>query len=83
MMNIPTKTATPANTSRNDVEEPEALLDVVLVLLGDLLAREHLDVSGTTFVMFAASCSCDTPVSATAEIESICPGSASSFCAVL
>ena len=39
--------------------------------------------AGTTLVMFAASCSCDTPVSATAEIESICPGSASSFCAVL
>ncbi len=30
---------------QEDVEEPEALLDVVLVLLGDLLAREHLDVS--------------------------------------
>ena len=29
---------------QEDVEEAEPLLDVVLVLLGDLLAREHLDV---------------------------------------
>ena len=85
MTKPPTITAITANTSRKVVKKLELVLDVVLVLLGDLVAGEDLEVlvgrqrrpAGRS-----ASCSWLTPSSATTEMLSNLPGSASSSWAV-
>ena len=46
MMNDPTNRAIRAKVSRNVLKKPMSLLDVALVLGGDLGAGEHLDLVG-------------------------------------
>ena len=63
MMNAPTNRAMHGEDQQERVEEAHAVLDVALVLRGDLRAGEHLDVGGQhRRRSIAVTVSCETPV---------------------